>query len=76
MSIKEMNANIPENIVAIIERKGLKKKAVAEKAGISAQDFSQILGGRRLMKISEVIAFAEALGVELNDIMQPENKAS
>lgn len=76
MSIKEMNANIPENIVAIIERKGLKKKAVAEKAGISAQDFSQILGGRRLMKISEVLAFAEALDVELNDIMQPENKAS
>ena len=69
MDIREMNGHVPENIAAIIERKGLKKKAVAEKAGLTAQDFSQIMGGRRLMKISEMIAFMEALDAQPNEIM-------
>lgn len=73
MSIKEMNGNVPENIEAIIERKGLKKKAIAEKVGITAQDLSGLLAGRRLMKIREIRLFADALGVSPNDLVQPLN---
>ncbi len=71
MSIKEMNGHAPENIEALILQKGMKKKAVAEKAGLTAQEYSGVMAGRRILKISELLSIAGVLGVEPNDILRP-----
>lgn len=57
------------NIKQIISMKGLKQKAVAEKAGFTAQEFSNILNERRkLIRVEHIVPIAVALGVEPNDL--------
>lgn len=43
----EWNIVIRENIRAIIKEKGFVQKAVANRAGFSAQAFNNVLNGRR-----------------------------
>ncbi|MBR6398820.1 MAG: helix-turn-helix transcriptional regulator [Lachnospiraceae bacterium] len=58
-----------ENIRSIIAEKGLKQKAVAEKAGFTPQEFSNILNDRRkLIRVEHIAPIAVALGVEPNDL--------
>ena len=63
MTISEMNLGVPERIAQLIEEKGLKKKVVADRAGISAQNFADIMNGRRLLKVRDIVAFAKVLDV-------------
>lgn len=63
-----MNSNIIENINNEISSKGLKKSFVAQKAGMTFQQFSDTLNGRRTLKTDEVPRIAEALGVTPNDL--------
>ena len=63
MTISEMNQGVPDRIAQIIEEKGLKKKVVADRAGISAQNFADIMNGRRLLKVRDIVAFAKVLNV-------------
>ena len=66
MSIRNNNQPVADNVVKIISELGLKQRAVAEKAGFEAQTFSDMLNGRRLIKLCDVVLIAEALGVTPN----------
>ena len=59
---------VPENTKRIIEGKGLKQKAVAEKAGFSIQQFSALLNHRKIIKDVDIVAIANALDVTPNDL--------
>ncbi len=65
-----MNAHIPDAIRSIMDIKGLKHKAVAVRAGIRPHDFSDMLSGRRVIKISELLDIANALEVTPNDLFR------
>lgn len=61
--------DVIENIKQIIERKGMKQVVVAERAGFTPQEFSNILNERRkLLRIEHIVPIAKALGVEVNDL--------
>lgn len=68
MSIKSNNQPVAENVAKIISKLDLKQRAVAKKAGFEAQAFNDMLNGRRLIKLCDVVAIAEALGVTPNDL--------
>ncbi len=58
-----------KNIEHIISEKGMKKCVVAERAGFSKQEFSNILNERRkLLRVEHMGPIAEALDVEINDL--------
>lgn len=66
MTIKEANAPIDCNVSVIINKKGLKQVYVAGKAGYTAQELNDMLNGRRLIKICDILKIADALGVDAN----------
>lgn len=68
MTMAESNKPFAEGLRKIIEQKGLKQICVAEKAGYKAQEFSDMLNGRRLIKACDIPKLTLALGVEINDI--------
>lgn len=68
MSIKKNNQPVAENIVRIITELDLKQRAVAKKAGFEPQTFSDMLNGRKLIKLCDVVSIAEALGVSPNEL--------
>ena len=55
-----------DNTRRIIAERGLKNRAVAERAGFSENQFSAILNKRRVVRDIDVIAIAQALGVKTN----------
>lgn len=59
---------IAENARAIIFEKGLKQRSVAEKMGISEQQLSAMLNRRKVIKDTDVMAFANALSVTPNEL--------
>lgn len=68
MSIKSNNYPVAENIAKIISEAGLKQLAIAEKAGFGVQEFNDMLNGRKLIKMCDVLKIAKALGVTPNDL--------
>lgn len=76
MTIAECNAPIPEHVVSIIRKRGLKKIAVAKKAGCTYQEFSYMLNGRKIIKPSDILAISDALGVNVNDLFYGEGNSS
>ena len=52
----------------IITELDRKQQAVAKKAGIKPQAFSDMLNGRKLIKLCDVTNIADALGVTPNDL--------
>lgn len=61
-------STVINNIEAIIKDKGLKKKSIAEKAGYSKQQFSNLLNERKKFKETDILQIATALGVTPNDL--------
>ena len=59
---------IINNIKRIIEEKGMKQVAIAERAGFTASEFSNMLNGRKLLRAEYIPKIANALGVDLNEI--------
>lgn len=74
MLIANYNANLPDNIVEIINKRGLKQGAIAEKAGYTKQQFSDMMNGRRIIKPCDVLAISNALGVSVNDLYAMPNR--
>lgn len=61
--------NVIENIKKLIKEKGMKQGAVAEKAGFTPQEFSNMMhGGRKLLRVEYIPRIAFALGVTSNEI--------
>ncbi len=70
MTITEANKPIARGVQIIITRKGLKNLYVAEKAGLTQQELSDMLNGRRLIKACDVPRLAFAMEVEEADIYE------
>lgn len=62
------------NILRIINVKGLKQKVVAEKAGYSSQQFSDMLNGRKIIRPLDTKAIAIALEVDANELFKVSEK--
>lgn len=60
---------IADNTRRIIAERGLKNRAVAERAGFSEKQFSAILNKRRVVRDIDVIAIAQALDVTPNELL-------
>lgn len=57
------------NIKNIIETKGMKQVVIANRAGFSPQDFSNMLNERRkLIRIEHIPRIANALGVCVDEL--------
>lgn len=68
--------DIVNNIKTIIEEKGMKQVVVANRAGFSPQDFSNMLNERRkLIRAEHLPLIADALGVDVNDLLGVSAKA-
>lgn len=67
----EWDIVIRENIRAIIKEKGFVQKAVANRAGFSAQAFNNVLNGRRYLRADEIPRIAGALGCDSKDLYTP-----
>lgn len=68
LTISEANAPLSKGIQIIIAEKGFKNLYIAQKAGFTPQELSDMLNGRRLIKACDVPKLADALGVEAGDI--------
>lgn len=67
---------IADNTRRIITERGLKNRAVAERAGFSENQFSAILNKRRVVRDIDVIAIACALGVTPNELFADTSQPS
>lgn len=65
-----------ENIKTIIKENGLKQRYVAEKAGFTESEFSNMLNGRKMFRTEYVTLVCNALGVQPNDLFSWNSKAS
>jgi len=61
---------VTSNILRIISVKGLKQKVVAQKAGYSSQQFSDMLNGRKIIRPLDTRAIAIALEVDANELFK------
>lgn len=61
---------VADNMRAIIESKGFKHIAVAERAGYTKQQFSDMLNGRRLITADDCIKFRSVVGCTYNDLFR------
>jgi hypothetical protein len=68
LTIAEANNPLTKGLRIIIAEKGFKNLYVAESAGFTSQEFSDMLNGRRLIKACDIPKFAKALNVKLDDI--------
>lgn len=68
MNVKACNVMVPENIVRLINERGMKQRAVAERAGFTDQQMCDMLNGRKIIKVCDTLAIAEALGVEVAEL--------
>lgn len=68
MGIEHFNAVAPDNITRIIEQKGLKQVYVAKKVGLTGQQLTDMLNGRRLIKVSDLLKISDVLGVSVDDL--------
>ena len=63
-TIKEMNVPVAFGISKAIKEKGFKQTYVAESAGYTPQELSDMLNGRRLIKACDIPRIAKALRSE------------
>lgn len=59
------------NIKSEIQNRGMKQGVVAERSGFSDQEFSNMMNGRKLVKVEYIPAIASAIGVSANDLFKP-----
>lgn len=72
MTISECNSPVAENIQQIIRENGLKQTYIAEKAGYTEQMLSNMLVGRKVIKVCDAIRICMALGVDANTLYKIE----
>ena len=71
MNTNEEYKKIVTNIKNIIKSKKLKKGDIALKLELSDQQFSDILHGRKLLRVENIPLIAEALEVDIADLFYP-----
>lgn len=68
--IQNFNNPVATNIDRIIEEKGLKQCVVAEGINITPQALTDVIKGRRIIKVSEVNAIAKFLDVTVDELFK------
>lgn len=68
MNIRAMNHPFDVGVANIIKEKGLKYVYVAEKAGYTKTELSDMVNGRRIIKAHDILRISIALGVTADDI--------
>ena len=68
MNIATYNSIVPYNISRIINEKGYKQGAIAKRAGLKEHQLTDMLKGRKIIKVSDIIAISVALGVNVSDM--------
>jgi len=58
------------NLARIIEEKELKKKGVAKRAGMTAQNLSDILAGRKIIRADMIPALAFAVDEPIQELFK------
>lgn len=68
MNIQAYNYPLAENIAKAVKESGKKKYAIAQVAGLGEREFSNMLNGRKIIKVCDIPKIAAALGVTPNDL--------
>ncbi len=63
-----MESIIAKNLSEIIQKKGIKKCVVAERAGLTPNMLSDMLNGRKIIRESNILSLAAVLEVTPNDL--------
>lgn len=67
-----MKSIVADNLSKIIKEKCLKQCVVAEKAGYSKQQFTDMLKGRKRIKETDILRLASALDVDVSALLKTE----
>lgn len=67
-----MRTAVIPNVRKIIDERGLKQCAVAERAGYTKQQFNAMLTGRRLITDVDICKITSALDVDANELFGKE----
>lgn len=70
MSIEQCNYPVAENAARLMDEKMLKRKAVAKVLGYSEQMLSDMLNGRKLIKVFDILLISNVLGIEVEKLFQ------
>lgn len=62
--------DVPQNISRIIRQKGLVQRAVVERAGFTANQFCDMLNGRKTLKADYIPQIASALDVPIAELFE------
>lgn len=65
-----MDNKIPFRIKRILEEKGLYQNAAARRAGFTAQQFNDMVNGKRIIRAEYIQPIADALGVSVADLLE------
>lgn len=65
-------STVQRNVIRIIRNKGLLKKGVAKRAGMTSQAFSDLIAGRKVIRADMVPALANALEVGVMELFREE----
>lgn len=63
-----MNGSVALGIKKAIVAKGLQQRIVAQRAGFTAQQFSDMLNGRKIIRAEYLLSIADAIGVSIDDL--------
>ena len=67
---KSMARRLGENVAALIEKKGMTKKEVADAAGINRQFLWEVLRGEHVINFAGMKKIADALGVTMDSLLE------
>ena len=70
MSIEQCNYPVAENAARLMDEKMLKRKAVAKALGYSEQMLSDMLNGRKLRQVFDILLISNVLGIEVEKLFQ------
>lgn len=65
---------VQRNVIRIIDEKGLLKKGVAKRAGMTPQALTDVIAGRKVIRADMVPALANALEVGVMELFKEENE--
>lgn len=65
-------ANISKKCVEEIDKRGLKRKYVASRLGMTEARFSDLVNGRRQIRVEEALILADMFDLEVEEVIQAE----
>lgn len=63
-----------EKVKRLIQDKGLKQKYIAEQAGLTEQQLSDILNGRKRLQVEYIMPICSAIGISPNELLEDVKK--